>query len=183
MHCRMTWPRGTCAFDTLVSQSPDFLLGGSKDAAEAPAAVSSTTDSISARINPLTRLLSQRDEERIAFAAHEEQYPLSFFRAGQLLVEIRDVAHRLAVDFDDDVALLEPGLLGGAARLDRRDDDSGGAAELEIIGHLRRHFLNREPEIAFFFRRGDDFLFLQLGDRHRKGHFFFIAQDFDVDLL
>src|SRR5262249_23062029 len=60
---------------------------------------------------------------------------------------------------------------------------AGGAPELEIIGHLGRYFLHRKAEVAFLFRRGDDFLLLQLGDGHRNGRLFFIAQHFDIDLL
>jgi hypothetical protein len=64
------------------------------------------------------------DEERSAFAIYEEQRLGTAF--ANRVLELRDVADRLMIDFLDDIALLQARVGHFAGRVDAGDDDAFG---------------------------------------------------------
>jgi len=53
---------------------------------------------------------------------HQDQRVLAFGDGGQGFLDVGGVLYGVAVDFDDYVAALEAGVIGGAAGLDLLDD-------------------------------------------------------------
>ena len=64
--------------------------------------------------------------------------------------QVVDAAHRQLAEGDDQVAFLEPGALGGTARLDADDEDGrlGRQAEVAHDAGQQRHGLAGDPDVA-----------------------------------
>src|SRR5262249_1106431 len=105
------------------------------------------------------------------------------FHFADRLSVIHDFAHRLAVDFQNDIATPQASVLRRTSGLDRGNDDALRPLEAQAFGDFRRHLLYRHAQLAFFRRGSHALLLLHLADGDGERGFFPIAQNFHRDLF
>ena len=115
-------------------------------------------------------------------ALNEQRDAVAVLVLGEQLLQLARGGHVPAVDLENQVALLNPGLVGLAVGTHTDHDHAGLPVDVQVLGYLRRQVGNLQAVFALFFHLGLAGIGERqgpLGDLHVEGFLLAVADDRD----